>query len=79
MVIVSPYATHRLPKVWPNPEGFDPERFSEERAAGRSQFAYIPFGAGHRYCNVGFSAASFSRPSLIFCSSPRAFGVTARE
>ena len=53
MVIVSPYATHRLPRIWPNPEGFDPDRFSEERAAGRSQFAYIPFGAGHRYCIGG--------------------------
>ena len=53
MVIVSPYATHRLPEVWRNPEGFDPERFSEERAEGRSQFAYIPFGAGHRYCIGG--------------------------
>jgi cytochrome P450 len=53
MVIVSPYATHRLPRWWPNPEGFDPDRFSEERAAGRSQFAYIPFGAGHRYCIGG--------------------------
>ena len=53
MVIISPYATHRLPKVWPNPEGFDPDRFSEDRAAGRSQFAYIPFGAGHRYCIGG--------------------------
>jgi cytochrome P450 len=53
MVIVSPYATHRLPRWWPNPEGFDPGRFSEERAAGRSQFAYIPFGAGHRYCIGG--------------------------
>ncbi len=53
MVIVSPYATHRLPKWWPNPEGFDPDRFSEERATGRSQFAFIPFGAGHRYCIGG--------------------------
>ena len=53
MVIVSPYATHRLPEVWRNPEGFDPSRFSEERAEGRSQFAYIPFGAGHRYCIGG--------------------------
>lgn len=50
MVGVSPYATHRLPDVWPNPEGFDPERFSPERSEGRSPFAFLGFGAGHRYC-----------------------------
>ena len=50
MVIVAPYATHRLPDVWPNPEGFDPERFSAERSAGRHSCAFIPFGAGHRLC-----------------------------
>lgn len=56
MVIVSPYATHRLPGPWPNPEGFDPERFSPEQCEGRSPFAFIPFGAGHRFC-VGASLA----------------------
>lgn len=50
MVIVAPYATHRLPEVWPNPEGFDPDRFSAENSAGRHSCAFIPFGAGHRLC-----------------------------
>ena len=50
MVIVAPYATHRLPEVWPNPEGFDLDRFSAERSAGRHACAFIPFGAGHRLC-----------------------------
>jgi cytochrome P450 len=50
MVIVSPYATHRIEKLFPDPLRFDPERFQPEAIEGRSQFAYIPFGAGHRFC-----------------------------
>jgi cytochrome P450 len=40
----------RHPDFWENPEGFEPERFSPERAAGRHKFAYFPFGAGPRKC-----------------------------
>ncbi|MCH7664921.1 MAG: cytochrome P450 [Acidobacteria bacterium] len=50
MVIVSPYATHRIEELFPDPLTFDPERFRPEAVEGRSQFAYIPFGAGHRFC-----------------------------
>lgn len=50
MVIVSPYATHRIEKLFPDPLRFDPERFRPEAIEGRSQFAYLPFGAGHRFC-----------------------------
>jgi cytochrome P450 len=49
-VMVSLYASHRLPKYWPKPEHFDPERFSEEQSAARHRFAYLPFAAGHRNC-----------------------------
>lgn len=47
---VSPYIVHRHPRYWENPEGFDPERFSPERATGRPRYAFIPFGAGPRTC-----------------------------
>lgn len=49
-LIAMPYITHRHPDFWPNPEGFDPERFTPERSAGRHPFAYIPFGRAHRAC-----------------------------
>jgi cytochrome P450 len=49
-VMVSLYASHRLPKYWPDPERFDPERFSAEQSAARNRYSYLPFAAGHRNC-----------------------------
>ena len=50
IVAVSPYTLHRNPRLWENPEGFDPERFSPERSRERSRYAYLPFGGGPRVC-----------------------------
>jgi cytochrome P450 len=52
-IYVSMYATHRLPAFWPDPERFDPDRFTPELVASRPRFAYIPFAAGHRNCIGG--------------------------
>lgn len=49
-VFISPYATHRHPGLWENPEAFDPGRFTDERSAGRPRHAYFPFGFGQRQC-----------------------------
>ncbi|NOU34443.1 MAG: cytochrome P450, partial [Polyangiaceae bacterium] len=50
IVGISPYVLHRDAKLWENPEGFDPMRFSPERSEGRHKFAYLPFGGGPRTC-----------------------------
>ena len=50
IVGLCPYVMHRHPDHWSNPEGFDPERFLPERAAGRARYAYLPFGGGPRTC-----------------------------
>lgn len=44
-VVISPYALHRHPAFWERPEEFDPTRF-----LGAAPAAYIPFGAGPRFC-----------------------------
>jgi cytochrome P450 len=49
-VAVSMYAIHRLEHLYPNPEKFDPSRFTPEAVAARHRFAYLPFAAGHRNC-----------------------------
>jgi cytochrome P450 len=50
VVLVSPFLTHRHPEIWPNPERFDPDRFTDEASAARPPFAYFPFGGGPRQC-----------------------------
>ena len=44
------WASHHLPDVWPEPEAFRPERFSEENKAQLPLGAYVPFGGGSRTC-----------------------------
>jgi cytochrome P450 len=50
IVIVSPYVMHRNPKYYPEPERFDPERWTPEAKKARPQFSYFPFGGGSRLC-----------------------------
>lgn len=51
MVILVPAYTHRMPEYWSNPDSFDPERFTPERAEDkRHRFAWMPFGGGIHKC-----------------------------
>ena len=44
------WASHHLPDVWPEPDEFRPQRFSEDNKAKLPLGAYVPFGGGSRTC-----------------------------
>jgi len=50
IVMVCPYFLHRNPELFPEPEQFDPDRFTSHTLGGHDTYAYLPFGAGPRAC-----------------------------
>lgn len=58
------HGVHHNPRVWDNPEVFDPERFAPDAMAQRHPFAYVPFSAGPRKC-AGDDFALLEGPLII--------------
>jgi cytochrome P450 len=77
IVGVSPYVLHRSPALWDSPDEFDPDRFSAERSAGRSRYAYLPFGAGPRVCIGGSFAMMEAQIVLAMVARRFALRVTS--
>jgi cytochrome P450 len=50
LVLLSPYAMHHDARFFPEPERFDPLRWTTEARESRPQFSYFPFGGGPRRC-----------------------------
>ncbi|MFN2399198.1 MAG: cytochrome P450 [Gemmatimonadaceae bacterium] len=49
-VLMSPFIMHRDERYYPDPERFDPERWTPEAQQSRPRFGYFPFGGGPRQC-----------------------------
>jgi cytochrome P450 len=50
MTSVNPLFTHHMPEIWPDPDAFDPMRFTDEPQRARHRFAWVPFGGGAHMC-----------------------------
>jgi cytochrome P450 len=49
-VVVNTYGMHHDPKLFPDPERFDPDRFEPAAEKQIPKGAYLPFGGGSRVC-----------------------------
>nr|QPF77610.1 cytochrome P450 monooxygenase CYP9A151 [Ostrinia furnacalis] len=49
-LVIPVWALHRSPEFYPEPDKFDPERFSDENKNNIKSFTYLPFGIGPRNC-----------------------------
>nr|CAD7398205.1 unnamed protein product [Timema poppensis] len=49
-VFIPTFGIHYDPEYYPNPEKFDPERFSAKNKNDIPKYAYLPFGEGPRNC-----------------------------
>ncbi|KAM4748578.1 thromboxane-A synthase [Rhinophrynus dorsalis] len=53
------------PRFWPEPEKFNPERFTAEEKKKRHPFVFLPFGAGPRSC-IGMRLAILEAKITLF-------------
>lgn len=56
---------HYDPEYFPNPEKYDPERFTEENKHKRPAYVYMPFGEGQHNCIGKVAAFRFFLFSII--------------
>ena len=64
VVLVPPWTVQRNPRVWENPEAFDPERFRKDKLASIQRYAHFPFGGGPRFC-IGSNFALMEAQLLL--------------
>jgi len=69
-VVMSQWVQHRDGRFFPDPEKFDPGRWSTEAARKLPKFAYFPFGAGPRQC-IGASFAMMEGVLLLAAMAQR--------
>jgi cytochrome P450 len=63
-VVISPWHIQRHERLWENPDGFDPDRWSREETRACARDAYLPFSAGPRVC-TGAGFAMVEGPLLL--------------
>ncbi|XP_069066072.1 cytochrome P450 3A21-like isoform X2 [Pleurodeles waltl] len=50
VVVIPLYSLHRDPEYWPEPDKFNPDRFTKENKETQEPYTFLPFGSGPRNC-----------------------------
>lgn len=50
VIFISPWAMHRNPRYFTDPQAFHPARWTDDFSKALPKYAYFPFGAGQRVC-----------------------------
>lgn len=90
-VTIQPWMLHHNPRVWPDVERFDPERWfasfclislahsevtrTAENSQGRDPYAFVPFSAGPRNC-IGQKFA-MEEMKVLLCKLLRHFDIAS--
>ncbi len=61
----SPRVSHRIAEVFPDPEKFDPDRYTRQRQEDALPFSWIAFGGGKHKCSG--NAFALLQLKAIFC------------
>ncbi|MFJ2902976.1 cytochrome P450 [Streptomyces sp. NPDC087212] len=64
VLLVSPYALHRDPTHWNEPDRFDPDRFHSKNHGEAHKAAFLPFGFGPRVC-IGRGVAMMELKMIV--------------
>ena len=76
-IVMSQWIMHRDPRFFPEPEQFDPNRWSTSACQNLPRFAYFPFGGGPRQC-IGASFAT-TEAVLILTTIARRYQLMSVE
>lgn len=63
LIILNAWLMHRHRKLWPDPDGFSPDRFLPGGSGIPSRYAYVPFSIGPRIC----TGAAFGLLEAVLC------------
>jgi cytochrome P450 family 6 len=64
-VLVPAYAIHFDPQYYPDPDCYNPERFSEENKKARHKQTFLSFSCGPRIC-LGMNIIIILRSQALF-------------
>ncbi|XP_033608493.1 cytochrome P450 6k1-like [Cryptotermes secundus] len=78
LIIIPVMGLHRDQKYYPDPERFDPDRFSKEMKDRTPQFTYLPFGEGPRVCIGMRFGLQHIKVALVSLLSKYSFHVSNR-